>query len=234
MPLLINQAAKRTSLPLLALFCLLPAIQTAVSVHLQWHTNFTYPAFKLLMVALPITVWWLSGLSLTEVYRVCGCRRTRMLAGLALGLLMAGAIVGAYYGLLRSRIDPTGILSKVRSLELLDYYWVMALFISLAHSLFEEYYWRGFVLSQLGGRISGIWPLSVTAGVVFGIHHTFALLSLFDWPIVALCVLGTMAAGLVWSRMRLLGYSIWDCYISHVFADLAVMWIGYDLILRAN
>ena len=230
----ITQAAKRVSLPLLAFFCVLPAIQTAVSVHLQWYTNVTYPAFKLLMIAGPIVVWLALGHTPRQIGHLIGLKKTNMLPGLALGLLMAGVILGGYYGLLRSKIEPTGIFSKVRSLDLLDYYWVMALFISLAHSLFEEYYWRGFILSQLACRISRIGPLSLAAGVVFGIHHIFAMASLLDWPIVTLCVLATMAAGFIWSRMRLVGYSIWDCYLSHVFADLAVMWIGYDLLLRSQ
>ena len=229
-----NQKTKKTPLLLLALFCLLPAVQTAVSVHLQWHTNFTYPAFKLLMVAVPLVVWWTSGYSTGELRRLTGCLRTNMLAGLGLGLLMAAIILGGYYGFLRSTIDPLGILSKVHSLGLLPYYWLMAVFISLAHSLLEEYYWRAFILSQLAQRIRGPLILSLITGALFGLHHIFVLVSLFQLSVVALCVLGTMLAGFAWSRMCLAGYSIWDCYLSHVLADLAVMWIGYDLLLKAQ
>jgi hypothetical protein len=143
-----------------------------------------------------------------------GLKKTNARPGLALGLLMAVIILGGYYALLCERIEPVAILSKV-------------------HSLLEEYYWRGFILSQLTRWIPGTLLLSLIAGFIFGIHHIFAMLSLFGWHIVAVCVLGTMAGGFVWSRMRLKGYSIWDCYISHVFADLAIMWVGYDLLLRA-
>ena len=229
-----HQNVKTTPLLLLALFCLLPTIQTAVSVHFQWHTKITYPAFKLLMIALPLVVWWAGGYSLSAIRRLFGPVRTKLVAGLSVGLLMAAIILGGYYGFLRSTIDPVGILSKIHSLGLFRYYWIMALFISLAHSLFEEYYWRVFILSQLARWIPGTLALSLIAGFIFGIHHIFAMLSLFAWPIVALCVLSTMVAGFIWSRMRLGGYSIWDCYLSHVFADLAVMWIGYDLLLRAQ
>jgi len=126
------------------------------------------------------------------------------------------------------------MLAKVESLGLLEHYWIMALFISLLHSLFEEYYWRAFLLSELRSWIPGTLLLCLLSGAVFGLHHIFAMLSLFSWPLVLLCVLGTMFAGGIWSWMRLRGYSIWDCYISHVLADLAVMGIGYHLILRAT
>ena len=230
----ISQAAKRTSLPLLALFCLLPALQTAVSIHFQWYTNLTYPVFKLLMIAVPIVVWRASRCSLAEIRRLAGCLPTTMLAGLSLGLLMAGVILTGYYLFLQRHVNPLPVLDKVHSLGLFGYYWLMAVFISLAHSLLEEYYWRAFILTQLARWIPGTLALSVSAGAIFGLHHIFVLLSLFGLPLLALCVLATMLAGFAWSWMRLAGYSIWDCYISHVFADLAVMWIGYDLILRAK
>lgn len=130
-------------------------------------------------------------------------------------------------------IDPAPLGHKVRSLGILDYYWEMAMFISLAHSLFEEYYWRGFIMGELRSRMGGL-SACVVGGAVFGIHHIFAIATLFDWPVVATATGCTMVAGFVWSRMRLSGRSIWDCYVSHVFADLAIMWVGYDLLTMAQ
>jgi len=69
---------------------------------------------------------------------------------------------------------------------------------------------------------------------MFGLHHVAAMMSLFDVQKLTLFVAGTMLAGGVWAWMRLRGQSIWDCYISHVMADMAIMWIGYDLILKAR
>ena len=229
-----SQYVKKTPLLLLAVFCLLPTIQIAVSVHWQWQTAISYPIFKLLMICVPIVVWLASGYTGRQIGDLIGLKRTNMLPGLAVGLIMAGAILGIYYGLTRSILDPIGAQSKARGLGVLDHYWMMGLLISFAHSLFEEYYWRGFILSQLASRISRSLPLSLTAGVVFGIHHIFIILVLFEWHAVALCVLGTMFGGFVWARMRLAGYSIWDCYLSHVMVDLAIMWAGYDLLLKAQ
>ena len=225
---------KKTPLLGVLLFCFLPAIQTAVSVHFQWHTAITYPTFKLLMIAIPIVVWIASGRTGPQIKNLVGLKRTNMLPGLFLGLLMSAVILAGYYLVLRSTIDPAPLLAKVDALGLRQGYWIMALFISLLHSFFEEYYWRGFVLSELRNWIPGILVLSVVSGMIFGIHHIFAMLSLFSWPVLSFCVLGTMLAGGIWSWLRLRGYSIWDCYLSHLFADLAVMWIGYDLILRAG
>jgi len=223
----------RVPLLLVGLFCLLPAVQTAVSVHLEWQTRITYPVFKALMVAGPILVWLGLRYSGEQIKQAVGLKRSNMLGGLGVGVLMAGVIVGGYYLVLRGEIDPGPMLAKVESLGILKYYWVMAVFISAVHSLFEEYYWRGFILSGLGGWLSKTWLLVLISGAIFGIHHVFAMLELFTPMWVALCVAGTVVAGVIWSWMRVGGKSIWDCYVSHVLADLAVMWIGYDLILRA-
>ena len=48
--------ANRTPLALLAIFCLMPAVQTAVTIYWQWRTVVTYPLLKALMVAIPLTV----------------------------------------------------------------------------------------------------------------------------------------------------------------------------------
>ena len=229
-----SQDGKKTPLLLLGLFCLLPSIQTAVSVHWQWHTVITYPVFKLLMLVVQFIVWLAWGYTVQQIRQLAGLKRTNMLLGILVGVLMSAMILAGYYVLLRPIINPAPILAKVDSLGLLKGYWIMALFISLLHSFFEEYYWRAFLLSELRNWIPGTVVLCLVSGVIFGLHHIFAMLSLFPLTLVAFCVLGTMLAGGIWSWMRVRGQSIWDCYISHVFADLAVMWIGYDLIVRAK
>ena len=229
-----SRTPKRMPLVLLALVCLVPAVQTAVSVYWQWHTVITYPALKALMIAVPVVVWLTSGRTRAEVKELVGWKRTSFRPGLAVGGLSAGVILTGYYVLFRPMIDPTPVADKVRSLGVLRYYWAMALVIALWNSLYEEYYWRGFILGEFRAWTQKLWAPCVIGGALFGIHHIFAVLPVFRLPLVAMCVLGTMVAGGVWSWMRLRGLSILDCYLSHVLANLSIMWIGYDLIVRAT
>ena len=69
---------------------------------------------------------------------------------------------------------------------------------------------------------------------MFGLHHVFAMLPLFPVGWVAVFTAGTMAAGAAWAWMRVRGWSIWDCYVSHILADLSIMWVGYELIRGAG
>ena len=226
------QARENTlPLPLLAALLLLPAVQTAVSVYWQWHTAITYPLLKAVMIAIPMVIWLRWRRRGVNIRQRAGWRRTNCLPGLCVGAAMAAVILGGYYAVLRSLIDPAPVAAKIRSLGVLEHYWLMAIVISLWNSLLEEYYWRAFLVGELAGRWRAAAVICV-AGGLFGLHHFFALLSAFDWPLVALGVAGTMLAGAVWTWMRVSGRSIVDCYVSHVLADLAVMWIGYDMITR--
>ena len=225
-----NHTLKKTPLPLIALFCLLPAIQTTIAVYLQWYPAITYPSLKLLMTAVPMVVWLKSNRSWTKIKELGGLKQTSLLPGLTAGLLMAGIIILGYYVLLRSLLNPAPLITKVSSLNLLEYYWIFALFISLWNSMFEEYYWRLFLLVELAGHTENKALLCTAGGILFGLHHIIVLLPIFEPPVVAAGAAGTMIAGGIWTWMRLYGYSIFDCYISHVLADLSIMWIGYDLI----
>ena len=220
-------------LGLLAAVCLLPALQTAVSVYWELWPFLTYPLLKLAIVAAPIVTWWAYRRPIREVLREIGLKRTRCLPGLVSGVILAAPILAAYY-LLKSRglISGADVIDKVRSLGVDHWaaYWGMAAFISLSNSLVEEYYWRGFVVSQLRGRLSGRLAVSLLAGGLFGLHHLFVMLPMLPPGVAALGILGIVFAGVVWSWMRLSGVSLLDCYVSHILADLAGFWAGWELI----
>lgn len=151
------------SLLLLAMFCLLPAFQTVVSVYWKWHTAVTYPVLKAIMIVIPVIVWLKPRRSRAIIQERLGLKRTNMFPGLCVGVLMDGVILSSYYAVLRPIIDPSLLLAKIRSLGLLKHYWIMALTISLWNSLFEEYYWCGFIMSELQG-----WSLTMPTLCVLG------------------------------------------------------------------
>ena len=229
-----SDETRKTPRPLLAALFLLPAVQTAVCVYWGWHTAITYPALKLLMIVLPVAIWLALGLSKAEVGRRVGWSRPNLARGLAVGLLMGGVILAGYYLLLRGRLDPAPVVAKARALGVLNHYGAMAVFISLGNALFEEYYWRGFLTGELRAWTGRAAVVCLIGGGMFGVHHVFAMLALFPPGEVAAFTAGTVVAGAVWTWMRVRGVSIWDCYVSHVLADLSIMWIGHDLIRGAG
>jgi len=225
---------RRGAVPLgvLCVLCLLPAIQSAVAVCFQIQPRITYPLLKAAIVAAPLAAWLAMRRSPRQMLDDVGLKRSRCLGGLATGAVFAAVILAAYYAVLKGAIDATPVAGKARSLGLAGpwAYWAMAAFISLSNSLIEEYYWRGFILDQLRRRLDNKISLIAACGLLFGLHHVFVVAGMFSWQVGALFVFGTVVAGAVWSWQRVRGWSILDCYVSHILADLAGFWAGWDLI----
>ena len=225
---------RRLPLALLAAFCLLPAFQTFVAVYLEWWPVVSYPVLKALMIVGPLVAWLWCRRSRREVLDRVGWRKPNWLLGVGVGAILSGIILGGYYAIFQPMIEADHLVEKVESLFGIKYYWAMAVVISLWNALFEEYYWRGFLVSELGERLRSRWSLVGVAGGLFGLHHIFALTWLGDAPLVVLAAGATMVAGGTWAYLRASGRSIADCYISHLLADFAIMWVGWDVIQRAG
>ena len=142
-----------------------------------------------------------------------------------------------------TRLPPAGhgstdIRHQAESLGVVRWYWTFAVFVSFANSAFEEYYFRAFFLGRTRGRgrgrLSGRHGAALLNGLVFGLHHVFVLAGIVHSPwLVGLLAFGTMAGGYHWSMLRVRGYSIVDCWISHVIGDMALMYIGWTLLRAA-
>ena len=223
-------------MPLLVLAAcfLLQAAQTFIAVHAQWMSFVTYPALKMLMVLVPIVVWRAYRRSRREVAERIGWKRPNVWIGLATGAFTMAVIFGAYYGKYRAELDPQFLVDKLTELKIIDYYWALALIVVFGNSFLEEYFWRGFLLSELRGWVGNAAAVALIGAVMFGLHHVFAIVTLADGPKVMVGAVGTMAGGLIWSWMRVKGVSLIDCYISHILADVAVMWVGWDMLQRAG
>jgi len=224
---------RRLPLILLGAFFLLPGVQTALAVWLGWHTEVTYPALKMLMIAVMLVVWLVRRRSGERWGELLALRPTRLVWGVVIGLAMVAAMLGTYYGGLHRGIDGSHVVAKLKALKMLDHYLAMALVVSLGNALFEELYWRAFLVGELRRWTRKTWLVIFIGGALFGVHHVFALWHIMGGLVLVWCVFSTMLAGGVWAWMRLRGVSIVDCYVSHVMADLAIMWIGHDLVMRA-
>ncbi len=224
------------SLPvgLLCLCCIYPAALTFVAFSLELGYPASYAIGKVVMVLIPLAVWRWKRLPRTELFHTIGIKRTTLLPGLAGGILFASVIILLYLFVFRDRIDPRPVIDKVRSLDIMDYYWFMALFLSLGNSLMEEYYWRAFLYGAFLRRFSSLTTVCLLNGALFGLHHIFPLSQYFPIHLALLFTAGTMAAGTAWSFLRAKGYSIFDCYLSHILADLAIFYAGWNIMQQGR
>ena len=201
------------------------------AVNLEIYPAVTYGVGKGLMVLVPIIVWIRQRRSRGEIMRQAGLVRTNGSAGVGLGVLMAVAIVAGYYLIFRGQIEAGQVIGKLKSLGILEYYWAAAIYFSLGNAFLEEYYFRSFLMSEYMQVTDNKIYAAGANGLVFGVHHLAVLVTVVPFSFAMGLSVCTAAAGFVWALLRARGVSIIDCYISHVVADLAIFYAGWQIII---
>ena len=138
---------------------------------------------------------------------------------LAMGTGLGGVVAGA----------AGAIGTKARQLGVLDHYWAFALFLSLANSLVEEYYWRWFLYGRLR-LVLPRWPSHFVAAVAFAAHHAVVTTQFLPlgWGLAAAAAvaLGGLIMSLLYERQG----TVAGAWVCHLLADLGIMGIGYRLL----
>lgn len=154
-----------------------------------------------------------------------------IIAGLGVGLAFAGGLGGLLLTPLETVITESGarIAAQIGKFGILSHYWTFALFLALGNSLIEEYYWRWFVYGRLRRQLTTGWAI-LLASLSFAAHHVVVLAAYFPLPWACLFGLGVAAAGAIWCLMYERQRTLVGAWVSHVLADLAILWIGYGLV----
>jgi membrane protease YdiL (CAAX protease family) len=165
--------------------------------------------------------------------------------GLALGLVFGLAVVAVMMALyflalrdsslltqtpeqIRQKLIQVGMASPGR-------YLALAVFVTVLHSLLEEYYWRWFVFGGLR-RLLSLWPALVLSSLAFMAHHVIVLHVYLPGEFLAGVVpfsLGIAVGGSVWAWLYEVSGdqgSIYAPWLSHLLVDAGIFVIGWDLI----
>lgn len=151
--------------------------------------------------------------------------------GLAFGLLVGALAVGLTLSPLGEALFAfrSQVRAQVGQFGVLDHYLAFSLFLSLAHSGLEEYYWRWFVFGTLR-RLWSRHPAAAIAGVAFASHHVVVLSQYFSVSWTVLLSLAVAGGGYLWCLMVERQRTLMGAWVSHVLIDLAILWIGYRML----
>ncbi len=159
---------------------------------------------------------------------------------LPLGVLVGAGIVGLMFLLMQTSLGAQVKSSATTMREAVgefgltqSNYWLFAVFLSVCHSLLEEYYWRWFVFGGLHQMVSPGWA-HVLAGIAFMGHHIIVLLQYFPVPLTLFLCLMIGVGGVIWSWMYMRQGSLMGAWIAHMIVDFGALWIGYQLIFGAT
>lgn len=151
--------------------------------------------------------------------------------GIAIGCLFGAVMIGATFTPI-GRVVSDGA-SRIREtqeqLGILSYYWLFAFFVAVVNSLIEEYYWRWFIYGTLR-EVTGVTLAVILSGASFAAHHVIITCQYFPlgWALFFGVCVGV--GGAAWSLMYEKQRTIVGTWVSHIIADLAIMWIAYRLL----
>jgi len=158
------------------------------------------------------------------------CRRA-LITGLVSGALMVGLMMLLMQTPLGNVVKASAgqIRTKAEELGIINHYWLFAVFLSVVHSLIEEYYWRWFVFGRLRQALSGFAP-HLIAGIGFAAHHVVVASQFFGLSWGFLLGGSVAVGGIIWSMMYDKHKTLLGAWISHIIVDFGIMTIGYCLI----
>ena len=150
--------------------------------------------------------------------------------GLGLALLLGGAVygvvVGAYF-LFRGIFDFSAVASSVTDAVGVsrDNFIPVAIYISFANSLLEEFFFRGFAFFTLKPLTGRKFAYGFSA-LAFAVYHTAMMLGWWDWWLFALALAGLFVGGLLFDFLNEKTQTILPSWMVHMFANFAINTVG--------
>ena len=167
------------------------------------------------------------GLRFGELFRF---KRRDVLTALALGAALYALILGGYF-VVRRWFDFSGIadsLSQNAGVTRENFLFV-SLYISFINSLLEEFFFRGFVFSNLKTLTNRGFAHGFSA-LAFSAYHVAMMAGWFSPALFALVLAGLAAGGVIFNLLNEKNGSICTSWLVHMFANFAINTIGFLLL----
>jgi hypothetical protein len=190
---------------------------------------FFFGAVKAIMFILPLVGVWL-GISTGRIFS--GWNKQDLFIGLGFGTVLFVGLLGIFYlfpeifAEASKEALPRAVAFGIGTPTT---FVIAGVLFAVVHSLFEEYYWRWFVFGGLRSFMS-IPSAIILSALTFSIHHVFILLPFVS---VSLAIFGGLVVGAVggiWSFMYTKQHNLIAAWISHIMADLALVYIIYQIL----
>lgn len=161
--------------------------------------------------------------------RLFAFEKKGLLMSMLLGFGVFTLILGGYF-LLSPLLDftnVTGALQDNMGVNAGNFVFV-ALYISIANSLLEEFFFRGFAFFTLKEQVGRRFAYLFSAGA-FAVYHIAMMSSWFSVGLFLLLIAGLVVAGLLFNWLNERSGNIYASWMVHMFANLAINTIGFML-----
>ena len=181
----------------------------------------------LLFLGLPFLLSLVSGdIAFRKLFRF---RKKGFLISLGLGAGLYCLILGAYFlvGRFFDFSAIAGSLSQNAGVTK-DNFLFVSLYISFVNSLLEEFFFRGFLFTNLKKLHSRSFAYGFSAAA-FSLYHVAMMTGWFSLPLFALIMAGLAAGGMIFNYMNERLDTIYCSWLTHMFANFAINTIGFLL-----
>jgi membrane protease YdiL (CAAX protease family) len=190
-----------------------------------------YSTSKFIQFSLPLFVLFFFS---KENFRWEPLGSNKFFLGNFIGILFFVILLLTYWGLKDFSFVKEAALLIFEKLSALGVhrplqFFIFSIFISVFHAFLEEYYWRWYVYRELRRSLSAL-GASFFSSVAFTSHHVVVISayipeSVWKWGIFVFPAYVFMA-GFVWAFMYERTNSLALVWISHIWADIAIMGIA--------
>lgn len=146
---------------------------------------------------------------------------------LLLGFAIYAVIIGAFF-LTRNVFDYSALvasLSEDQNVDSKNFIWI-ALYISFGNSFLEEFLFRFVSFIQLSDFLSKKIAY-IFSSLMFAVYHIAMIGASFPLPLLFLALFGLAAGGFIFDLVDDKSKNIYNSWIIHIFADLAIMTIWF-------
>ena len=156
-------------------------------------------------------------------------KKKGLLPAITLGVCIYAVILGGYF-LVSPFFDFSqiaGALTDNAGVTKENFLYV-SLYISFANSFLEEFFFRGFVFTNLKMH-SGRKLAYIFSAATFSLYHVAMMIGWFSPLLFALVMTGLVVGGMIFNYMNERLNTIYCSWLTHMFANFAINTIGFLL-----
>lgn len=157
-------------------------------------------------------------------------KKKGLLPAIALGIGIYAVILGGYF-LISPFFDFSQIaraLTKNAGVTKENFLYV-SLYISFINSFLEEFFFRGFVFTNLK-RLTGRKLAYIFSAAAFSLYHVAMMIGWFSPALFLLVMMGLVIGGMIFNWLNEKLDTIYCSWLTHMFANFAINTIGFILL----
>lgn len=157
-------------------------------------------------------------------------KKKGLLPAIALGIGIYAVILGGYF-LISPFFDFSqiaGALTENAGVTKENFLYV-SLYISFINSFLEEFFFRGFVFTNLK-QLTGRKLAYIFSAAAFSLYHVAMMIGWFSPALFLLVMMGLVIGGMIFNWLNEKLDTIYCSWLTHMFANFAINTIGFILL----